>query len=182
MDQSNRGREGAARDPLHSRWKAYLFHYLIASVLLAVVAHATVALVPGIRTWVESPLFEPGSASHAHRLRSLVYLILGYVSIVPIYFFRFDRLLCVLPPPKKGLADRIFLTVFGFLFLGALALIPFFFVLMTNEARGRAGLLVASFTDSFIGLVIYGAFLLYAITFVFWMLLRGIPRLWTGPS
>ncbi|WP_267225530.1 hypothetical protein [Dyella silvae] len=181
MDQSKSRREEDS-DPMGSSWKAYVYHYLIASMLLAVAAHATVELVPGIRTWVESPLFEQDSASDTHRLRSLIYLILGYISIVPVYLFRFDRLLRASPQPKKGLSDRIFLTVFGAIFLGALVLFPFFFVLTTNVASGRAGLFVASFTDSFFGLVIYGAFLLYAVTFALWLLLRGIPRLWIGQS
>lgn len=182
MDRTSyRGKDGAA-DPQHSRWKAYLYHYLAASLVLATTAHLTIEFVPGVRTWAENPLFEEGSATDTGRLRALIYLILGYASLVPIYFFKFDRLLRASPPPKKGLSDKIFLTLFGVIFLGAFVLIPFGFALMANVAAGRASVFVSSFTGSFIGLVIGGAFLLYSVTFGFWLLLRGIPRLWIGQS
>ena len=178
MDRAGNRQEGEDLVRSHSRWKIYFYHYLVASLVLAAAAHLAVELAPGIRNWTESPIFEEGNVSSSGRVRALIYLVLGYGSMVPAYLVRFDRLLRVSAPQKKGLSDRIFLTLFGLIFLAALVLFPFAFVLMSNVAQGRAGLFVASLTGSFLGLVISGAFILYSETFALWLLLRGIPRLW----
>jgi len=179
-DQTGRPQEGYDLAHANSRWKVYAYHYLVASLVLAVIAHLTVELVPGIRNWAGDPIFEAGNVSATGRVRTLIYLVLAYGSVVPIYLVRFDRLLSPSPRPRKGLPDRIFLTLFGSIFLAALAAFPFAFVLMANVTQGRAGLFVASFTGSFFGLIISGAFILYSVTFALWLLLRGIPRLWIG--
>jgi hypothetical protein len=179
-DQMGFPQEGYDLAHANSRWKVYVYHYLIASLVLAVIAHLAVELMPDVLYWVDEPFFEAGNMSATGRVRALIYLILAYGSVVPIYLVRFDRLLRSSLPPKKGLPDRIFLTLFGSIFLAALAAFPFAFVLMANVTQGRAGLFVASFTESFFGLIISGAFILYSVTFAIWLLLRGIPRLWTS--
>lgn len=178
-DHTGRPQKGYDLAHANSRWKVYIYHFLIASLLLAVTAHLTVELLPGARNWADSPIFEASSGSAKSRVRALIYLILGYGAVVPIYLFRFDRLLSPTPLPRKGMPDRIFLTLFGSIFLLAMVAFPFAFVLMSNVAQGRAGLFVATFTGSFLGLVINGAIILYSVTFALWLLLRGIPRLWT---
>jgi len=162
-----------------TRFKAYLYHYLVISFAIAGIAYLLVEHVAPLRDWLASFPFEDAGSTTPGRLRALAYLLLGYVLVIPPYAYKFEKALNSAMPPKKTIADKIFFTLFGFIFFGFLVLFPFIFVLAENVAPGRAGLVYTAFTGSYVGLALLGAFLLYAVTFATWMLVFRIPQLWS---
>ncbi|OOW11374.1 hypothetical protein MF4640_13675 [Acinetobacter sp. MF4640] len=51
-----------------------------------------------------------------------------------------------------------------------------------GDSIGRGGAFYRLFTNSMLGLWILGALMFYAITYIFWNLVIGMPKMWVSPK
>ncbi len=61
-------------------------------------------------------------------------------------------------------------------------ILPFIVMLEGGDSIGRGGAFYRLFTNSMLDLWILGALMFYTITYIFWNLVIGMPKMWISPK
>jgi len=157
----------------------YVKHYLVISLLIAVVVHLTITNMPHlVRKIIEQYPLIGGRDEGV--LRALIYFGAMYIFVIPSFAVVFHRKLKRYKPPSHKFIERVVYTVFGIIFFSAMCVFPFIFLLTDNTSNGYAGFVYKSMTGSVIGLSVIGASFSYASTLCFWLLFFSVPKMWMG--
>lgn len=159
----------------------YIKHYLAISFFVSITVHFFMKKMPifvGTSMLKYSPFIGRGDGV----LRAIIYFGVMYVFVIPPYAILFHQKLKGYNVPVHKFLEKIAYTIFCVIFLSAMCLFPFLFLLTDNTAHGYAGFVYEIMTGSVVGLSVIGASFSYAVTLCFWLLLYSVPKMWIGNS
>lgn len=146
-----------------------LFH-LVGGLLVACfpIAVAADLSVRGGLVACEAPMLGGPEGS----CRATLYLLACYLLAVPFFCAVLSRKLRVKAARHADLADRIFRTVFAWIFLPAIALSPFLLAMGTEFLVPRNALLSELMLGSFVGMYLAGVVASFAACLCAWVLIN----------
>lgn len=113
----------------------------------------------------------------------------AWIYIFSMYFFSFPTLFLIVsyllydhkmlnhPIPK-----RFLVSILNMCLSPVAIVLPFIVMLEGADSIGRGGAFYKLFTNSMLGLWILGALMFYGITYIFWNLVIGMPKMWVSPK
>ncbi len=128
------------------------------------------------------PFYIDVSLLNIIEVRAWIYIFLMYFFSFPTLFLIVSYLLYDHKMLNHPIPKRFLVSILNVCLSPVAIILPFIVMLEGGDSIGRGGAFYRLFTNSMLGLWILGALMFYAITYIFWNLVIGMPKMWVSPK
>lgn len=128
------------------------------------------------------PFYIDVSLLNIIEVRAWIYIFLMYFFSFPTLFLIVSYLLYDHKMLSHPIPKRFLVSILNVCLSPVAIILPLIVMLEGGDSIGRGGAFYRLFTNSMLGLWILGALMFYAITYIFWNLVIGMPKMWVSPK
>lgn len=180
-DKQKIGQENIKMRPWKKVWR-YMWECIMLSFLAAFASYLIISQCPACaaRTAMNFHITKPSAIADAGVLRALAFFLIGYLTIVPIYFIRTAIALKELSIERTAgfglklrLTSAVVVLSFGFMAF------PYMLLKSADVSYWKVRVAYNAVTASYIGLSMIGGAVLCVVVMSLWSLFCFIPLMWT---
>lgn len=128
------------------------------------------------------PFYIDVSLLNIVEVRAWIYIFLMYIFSFPALFLIVSYLLYDHKMLNHPIPKRFLVSILNICLSPVAIILPFIVMLEGVDSKGRGVAFYKLFTNSMLGLWIQGALMFYGITYIFWNLVIGMPKMWVLPK